>query len=130
MFANGQDVFVYDTAEGLVYNLANGGYTFTTEAGTFNNRFELLYTTQALGTDTVIDANAVAVYKSGTTIYANTGNAIINAVTVYDIRGRKLYENNNVAANATTIGTLSAAQEVIIVQLKTNKGTVSKKIVF
>ena len=130
VFANGQDVFVYDTAEGLVYNLANGGYTFTTEAGTFNNRFELLYTTQALGTDTVIDANAVAVYKSGTTIYANTGNAIINAVTVYDIRGRKLYENNNVAANATTIGTLSAAQEVIIVQLKTNKGTVSKKIVF
>lgn len=130
VFANGQDVFVYDTAEGLVYNLANGGYTFTTEAGTFNNRFEILYTTQALGTDTVIDANAVAVYKSGTTIYANTGNAIINAVTVYDIRGRKLHENNNVAANATTISTLSAAQEVIIVQLKTNKGTVSKKIVF
>lgn len=130
VFANGQDVFVYDTAEGLVYNLANGGYTFTTEAGTFNTRFEILYTTQALGTDTVIDANAVAVYKSGSTIYANSGTAIINAVTVYDIRGRKLYENNNVAANTTTISTLSAAQEVIIVQLKTNKGTVSKKIVF
>lgn len=130
VFANGQDVFVYDTAEGLVYNLANGGYTFTTEAGTFNTRFEILYTTQALGTDTVIDANAVAVYKSGSTIYANSGTAIINALTVYDIRGRKLYENNNVAANTTTISTLSAAQEVIIVQLKTNKGTVSKKIVF
>lgn len=131
VFANGQEIYLIDNATGIVTNLSNENYSFTTEAGTFNSRFELRYTNQTLGTDTpVIDSNAVAVYKTGTTININTGSATMSNVTIYDIRGRKLLSENNINNNEAVISNLQAEHQVIIVEIATNKGKVSKKIIF
>lgn len=131
VFANGQEIFLVDTATGIVQNLNNGSYTFTTEAGTYDNRFELRYTNEALSTQNpVFNANAVAVYKTGNTININSGSAVMNGVTIYDIRGRKLLAESDINANVTAISKLQAEHQVIIVEIATNKGKVSKKIVF
>jgi hypothetical protein len=131
VFANGQKIYLNDTTEGILRDMATGGYTFTSEAGTFEGRFKVVYTTAALGTAApVADASTVMVYQNGGTININSGYAIISSVTVFDIGGRKLYSADKINATEAAISSLTPAQQVLLVQLNTDKGTVTKKIVF
>ncbi|MFY7729240.1 MAG: T9SS sorting signal type C domain-containing protein, partial [Flavobacterium sp.] len=131
VFANGQTIYLRDNVEGVVRNLSNNSYTFATEAGTFDNRFEVLYTTEALGTnDPTINPDNVVVYKEGTTIQINTGSTIMNGITVYDIRGRKIYSASDINNTQTAITNLTAEQQVLIVEIDTVKGKVSKRIIY
>ena len=131
VFANGQTIYLRDNVEGVVRNLSNNSYTFATEAGTFDNRFEVLYTTEALGTnDPTINPDNVVVYKEGTTIQINTGSTIMNGITVYDIRGRRIYSASDINNTQTAITNLTAEQQVLIVEIDTVKGKVSKRIIY
>lgn len=131
VFANGQTVFLRDNVEGVIRNLSNNSYTFATEAGTFDTRFEILYNTESLGTDVpTINPDNVVVYKQGTTIQINTGSTVMNGITVYDIRGRKIYSASDINNTQTAINNLTAEQQVLIVEINTVKGTVSKRIIY
>ena len=106
-------------------------YIFTSEAGTFNARFEVVYTTEALGTDAPqLNANSVIVFKEGNTININTGTASMNGVTIYDIRGRQLYSKSGINATQSIVSGLQVEQQVLIIEIDTGKGKVSKRIVF
>ncbi|MFP9099743.1 beta strand repeat-containing protein [Flavobacterium sp. RHBU_24] len=131
VFANGQKIYLKDNTEGIIRDMELGNYTFTSEAGTFEGRFEVVYTTSALGTDTpILDANTVIVYQNAGTININSGVALISSINVFDIRGRKLYAADKINATEAAINNLTAAQQVLIVEVATDKGTVTKKIVF
>ncbi len=131
VFANGQKIYLNDTAEGIVRDMSTGGYTFSSEAGTFEGRFKVVYTTAALGTDArVADANTIVVYQNGGTININSGYAVISSIEVFDISGRKIYSADKVNATEAAISSLTPAQQVLLVQLCTDKGTVTKKIVY
>ncbi|MFN7014987.1 MAG: hypothetical protein ACK4ON_12035, partial [Bacteroidia bacterium] len=47
-----QNIYLLDKVTGLYHDLKAANYTFSTTNGTFNDRFELRYTTQTLGIDT------------------------------------------------------------------------------
>ena len=131
VFVNGQNIFIKDKLLSIVHNLTNSDYTFTTEAGTFDTRFEIVYSSAALGTDApVLTSNEVIVYKQDGAINISAGTTEITDVTVYDISGRRLYSKSNVNATKTVVSNLQVAQEVLIVELNTAKGKVSKKILF
>jgi hypothetical protein len=131
IFIQNQEVYLKDNLLNIVHNLGDEDYTFVTEAGTFNDRFEVVYTTSALGTDnTVANSNSVVIYKSGTDIEINSANAEITAVTVFNIQGRKLYSKEFVNTAKATIRGLEAAQEILIIEVTTSKGKVAKKILF
>ena len=131
VFAQDQDIFLRDNVLGTVTNITDGTYTFTTEAGIFNDRFDVIYTTDALGIETPqLNANSVIIFKQGSSLNITSGTAQINTVTIYDIRGRKLYSQDNINADTTTVTGLQAAQEVLIVEVNTDKGIVSKKVVY
>ncbi|MXN91638.1 T9SS sorting signal type C domain-containing protein [Flavobacterium sp. Sd200] len=131
VFAEGQEIFIKDNVANTVNNITHTGYTFTTEAGTFNDRFEVVYAARTLNANTPhLDANSVIVYKNGNQIDINTGIAEMTDVNVYDIRGRKLYNKDNVNASEVSITGLQVSTEVLIVEINTNKGKVSKKIIF
>jgi len=131
VFANGQKIFLKDKAEGIIRDMELGNYTFNSEAGTFEDRFEVVYATSALGTDTpVLDANTIIVFQNAGSININSGTALINSINVFDIRGRKLYTADKINANEAAISNLTAAQQVLIIEVTTDKGTVTKKIIF
>ena len=131
LFAEGQNIYIKDTTTGIIHDLNDSNYTFTTEAGTFHNRFTVVYTTEALGTQTpVLAANGVIVYKQDGAINISAGTAEITSIAIYDVSGRQLFTNNAVNASQTTINGLQAAQEILIVQINTSKGKVSKKLLF
>ncbi|MFP9116070.1 T9SS sorting signal type C domain-containing protein [Flavobacterium sp. RHBU_3] len=131
VFDEGQKVYIRDNNEGIVRDLTENTYTFTTEAGTFEGRFDVIYTTNALGVDNpASETSNVIVYSEGKTIGINSGNTLMNNVTIYDIRGRKLYSQEKVNATQLTISNLVAEQQVLIVEIDTAKGKVTKRIVF
>jgi len=130
LFELGQDVFIKDNLLGTVTSL-DTPYTFTSEAGTFNQRFEVVYTADILDTDApVLNANSVIVYKEGNAINITTGTVQITGVTVYDINGRKLYTKTGIEAATASIDNLQVASQVLIIEVNTAKGKVSKRIVF
>ncbi|KGO84881.1 hypothetical protein Q765_19125 [Flavobacterium rivuli WB 3.3-2 = DSM 21788] len=74
-------------------------------------------------------SNSVIVYKDGNTINVTSGTTQVTGVTIYDTRGRKLYDQ---AANSNNvvINDLQIQQQVIILEINTTKGKVSKRIIF
>lgn len=132
VFAQGQDVLLKDNYTGTIHNFNDGAYTFTTEAGTNHERFEIIYkNAPALGiADNVLHGNEVVVYKKDNTLHITSGSAVINAVTVHDIRGSVIYKGEGINAAETKVSNLQAQNQVLIVTITTNKGIVSKKVLF
>jgi hypothetical protein len=70
------------------------------------------------------------VYTQNETIHIATGTSVMTGVTVYDISGRKVYSQDNINNTQAAIKGLTAEQQVLIVQVDTTNGTVSKRIVY
>lgn len=133
LFANGQNIYLKDKVSNTVHNLNSGAYSFASNAGTFDGRFEIVYVEDgALGTDNpAVTADNIVVFKDGSALGIAAGTTEIASVAIYDIRGRLLYQNNAVNATETSITTLQAAQQVLVVQVTTAQNVkISKKVVY
>ncbi|HEX9979608.1 MAG TPA: T9SS sorting signal type C domain-containing protein [Flavobacterium sp.] len=129
LFLNGQNIFLKDNLAGGLHNLNQSGYTFTSDAGTFGDRFEIVYLNSLSGGDHESDANAVVVYKQGDHLVVRSQNITIDDVKVFDIRGRLLTALQDVNASEARIPT-QQANEVLIVKITLSDGTsVTKKAV-
>lgn len=129
LFLN-QHVYLEDKLLNVIHDLTNSPYAFATEIGTFDNRFLLRYTTEALGNPT-FNQNSVVVYKNEQGLFVNSGNAIMKRVTIYDIRGRELAAQKQVESNTTVFTNLPTTQQVLLVKIEAENGQiVTKKIVF
>ncbi len=130
LFAGGaQPIYLKDNQTNTVHDLSTGAYVFATTAGTFNNRFELVYQTQ-LGTGhTTFNSNNVIIYNQNADFVINTGNIIMSSVKVFDIRGRLIQERKGINASQTTIN-VGLANEVLLVQITSQDGiVVTKKVI-
>ncbi|WP_162927077.1 T9SS sorting signal type C domain-containing protein [Flavobacterium psychrotrophum] len=132
VFTQGQDIYLKDNDLGVIRNLSDEAYSFTTAAGTFDSRFEVMYVNNSTAdvTNPELSSNSIIVYKNGKDINITSGTAEMTGVTVYDINGRRLYSNSKINSTETVISGLEIQQQVIIVEVNTVKGTVSKKVVF
>ncbi len=132
LFLLDQDIYLKDNLAGVTHDLKASPYTFTTETGTFNTRFEVVYTNEALGTDTtVFDANSMIIYKDGGNLHINTGTATIKTVQLFDVRGRLILEKNDVNAASTVISDLKVEEQMLIVKVTTTEGAkASKKVIY
>ncbi len=132
LFAQGQAVYLQDSLTGTVHNLTEGAYSFATEAGTFNSRFEVRYQSTTLGTTTpVLNENQVVIYKTPSNeISINTGNFVMDSVVIYDLAGRLLFEQKDIN-NSQALIKVGLATEVLLVKIKTQDGkSVTKKVLF
>jgi hypothetical protein len=131
LFTGDQDIYLKDNVSGLTHNLKDGDYTFTTGSGTFNDRFELVYTTDALGaTIAVLTGNDILIYKERSVINVSCTTENITGITIYDVRGQKLYYKTNINAATAVINNLQVAQQVLIIEVTTLKGKISKRLVY
>jgi hypothetical protein len=131
VFQRGQKIYLRDNQEGIIRELTRYDYSFATTAGNHQGRFDILYTTTTLDTDEpVLDSNNVIVYIDGKTIGINSGKALMDNVTIYDVSGRKLYSKNNIDDYQVKINNLVAEQQVLLLEISTDKGKVTKRIIF
>ncbi|MEN0080399.1 MAG: hypothetical protein AAGC51_03000, partial [Flavobacterium lindanitolerans] len=73
LFAGSQEVFLKDNTTGQLHNLKSGAYSFASETGVFNNRFEIVYRA-ALGVKVpAISSNNIVAYKQNGSLVINSG---------------------------------------------------------
>ncbi|UPT71489.1 MAG: T9SS sorting signal type C domain-containing protein [Flavobacterium sp. JAD_PAG50586_2] len=128
LFTGGaQAIYLKDNLTTTTHNLNTGVYSFATAAGTFNNRFEIVY--QAQLANPIFTSNAVVIYSQNNGFVVNSGNFVMASIKVFDIRGRLIEEKKAINANETNIkGGLSNG--VLLVQITTQDGvTVTKKVI-
>ena len=131
VFAAGQQIYLKDNVTGLLHNFSQGGYSFTTEAGSIEGRFEVIYAMHLSTVLPVFDSNSIIAYKNDNGINISTGNMDMKSVLVYDIRGRLLYSSNSIDAPEVTVSGLSQQGQVLIIKVTAADGRIAvKKIVF
>ena len=124
--SNGQIIYLRDNLTNTVQNLNSGAYNFTSQAGVFNGRFDVVYQ-NALSTDVVdFTSNNVYIYNQNNVLNINSGTNTMSAVKVYDVLGRLLAQNNKVNASQTQIN-VPATNQTLIVQITSSEGIVVVK---
>ena len=126
-----QDVYLEDLLLGQAVAIKTTPYTFASEAGTFSDRFRIVYINSALSTDEpVFNANQVVIYKNEINDFViNSGSVIMSKVKVFDVRGRLLQEYKNVNDSETTIN-VGIVNQVLLVQITSEDGAiVTKKVI-
>ncbi|RMA57665.1 choice-of-anchor B family protein [Ulvibacter antarcticus] len=135
-------VFLEDHVANTVTNLSNANYEFTSEAGTYNNRFTLRFQTLLSGdTDSVVDS--LVVFPNPTTGIVNiqSPDSTLEKVTIYDAQGRILLEKVIKATNTNFNKQQNQANDfdeinisgfnpaVYFMSLQTSNGTVNRQII-
>lgn len=117
LFAGSQDIFVRDNLMGIDHNIKVSPYTFTSDAGIFDSRFELVYT-QALGIpSTDFTPNSVIVYKNTDWFHVNTKGITMKEIQVYDVLGRLIFKQSDINATATVLKGLTQTNEVLFLKI-------------
>ncbi len=127
-----QAVYLEDKATNTIFNLKNGNYTFTTDKGTFNDRFVLRYTDKTLGTVAVEKpANQILVTIQNKQIKITSLAEPIEKVLVYDVSGKQRYQKRNVNNTELLITTLAPSHQILLVKTVLQNGKSStKKVLF
>lgn len=128
--AGAQDIFIKDNLNGTYNNLNISPYTFASDAGTFADRFEIVYQSQLGVGSPTFNPNQVIIYKNETNDFViNTGNTVMSTVKVFDIRGRMLLEKSEINGSQVTI-TAGQTNEVLLIQITSQDGlVVTKKVI-
>ncbi|KIA98317.1 hypothetical protein OA93_10920 [Flavobacterium sp. KMS] len=127
-----QGIYLEDKVIGMIHNLRETDYTFTTAAGTFNDRFVLRYTNKTLGTgEFELAENAVLVAVANKEIKINAFSQTIDKVFIYDVSGKLIYKKEKVGNPTLTIENLKSANQVLVVKVVLdNKHIETKKVIF
>lgn len=129
LFTTSQAIFLRDNSTGVITNLKTDSYTFSTTAGIFNNRFELMYQNPLAVVSTHFNANNVIIYRNDSKLIVNTGETLMLNVKVFDILGKLLFEKININGNITTIDTNLSNQIVMVQVTSESNEIVTKKVV-
>lgn len=132
LFAQGQNVYLEDKLLGIVHDLKQGDYTFSTTGGTINDRFEIQFEEGALSVNNPKDlSNAIIVYKNNEIIFVNAGNEIMTEVKLFDARGRLITTKSNIQTSEVQFDGLQVANQLLLIQITTENGEkVTKKIAY
>lgn len=124
---NQQEVYLFDKTTNQFYNLKENGFTFTSEIGTFNDRFEIHYTAQSLGTNDLTASNSISIIKTGKCITVESTQILIASVQVFDLIGKQLYSKKQI--NQTTFNTseLTLGSQILIVKVTLENGEIVTK---
>ncbi|SDG73591.1 T9SS type A sorting domain-containing protein [Winogradskyella thalassocola] len=127
--AQEQAIYLEDTYTGVIHNLRTSPYTFTGEAGVFDDRFVLRYTPSITLSVNEISASNTFAYISDAMFYVKSSKAI-ETVEVFDMNGKQIV-NYTVKDNTNSFSTQFAfANGIYIANIKLDNGSVvTKKLI-
>ncbi|MBT8272241.1 MAG: hypothetical protein KJO77_00455, partial [Bacteroidia bacterium] len=93
MFENvDQKIYLEDKYEDIIHDLKTSPYSFTSDEGTFDDRFILRYTDDTLGLDDIFDTSDLNIISVNNSIKVSSGSQPIDSIIVYDLLGRRIIE--------------------------------------
>src|SRR5690606_13273600 len=100
LFSEGNTIiYLKDNFNNSLHNLYNGAYTFISEEGIYENRFEVIYQTTMSVDNPDMNNTSWNVYKIDNKFFIQPGGFELKEVSMYDILGRKIYTSQ---ASGTT----------------------------
>jgi hypothetical protein len=126
------NIYLEDKLLNVIHDLKQAPYAFSTDTGTFDDRFILRYTNSALSTENFQTTNnSVVVSTKATEIKINSYIENIQSITVYDMLGRSLFEAKDIDNKTYSINRMASGQQALVVKITLKNGTiVSRKIIF
>ncbi len=125
LFTEDQTIYLRDNLLGIDHNIKEGAYSFATASGTFDNRFEIVYTTNALGGEHPEISNTFA------TIVNNTlkieSSEFIQLVNIYDISGKLINRYHLTNATKQLSDNFNFPNGIYIAEITLENGIVVKK---
>jgi hypothetical protein len=131
-FLNNNAIYLKDNLLDTIHNLSDSDYTFTSEAGEFNDRFEIVFKENALSLDNNdLDNNLLSIVdlNNDNVQFRTSENLTIKTVAIFDLLGRQLYDlKGNTNSETYKLSDLSSAAYIVKVQLS-NGVVINKKII-
>lgn len=121
-------VYLKDNLENKLHNLSDSDYTFTSEVGEFNERFEIVFDASALSIDdNVLETTELSIVElEGDKVQFSTSGSTIKSVAIFDLLGRQLYDLKGTSASETyTLSNLKSS--IFIAKIELSNGTVITK---
>lgn len=132
LFESGQSIYIKDNVTNSTHKLNDGAYQFTSSAGIHNNRFDVVYSYNALENPNFnFETNNIIVYTKDKGIAINSSILPLKNVKIYDIRGRFLYEEKEIKTNSVFIQDIGFAKQALILQITTEDNKITyKKVIY
>ncbi|MFD2726518.1 hypothetical protein [Hyunsoonleella rubra] len=121
-------VYLKDNLENKLHNLSDSDYTFTSEVGEFNERFEIVFDASALSIeDNSSESNELSIVElEGDKVQFSTSGSTIKSVAIFDLLGRQLYDLKGTSASETyALSNLKSS--IFIAKIELSNGTVITK---
>ena len=128
IFNGAQQVYLKDNLLNKTINLSEGAYSFYSEAGETNNRFEIVYKPEStLAVDNNISKNKeTLIYKNAELITIENKLSKITSVQVFDATG-KLITNAKPNSNLFSIESAKIQKGLVLFKITTHNKTEVKK---
>lgn len=132
LFLDGQNIYIEDKLLDVIHDIKASSYDFSSAAGTFNDRFVLLYTDKTLGvTDLTTLENQVLVSNKNKQLSIISFAGAIDKTIIYDAAGRRVYQKTNVDSQELKILDLISSQQVLFVKVVLQDGkSITKKVIY
>jgi hypothetical protein len=131
-FLNSNAVYLKDNLLNTLHDLSASDYTFTSEVGEFNDRFEIVFSAASLSTDDItLNSKALKIIEleNDNVQFSVSDDLSIKNVSVYDLLGRQLY--NFKGNNNTEVFKLSnLSSSVFIAKVELSDGDIITKKAF
>ena len=129
-FLTNNPIYLKDNLTNTLHDLSTCDYTFTSEVGEFNKRFEIVFSNKALATnDFNLDDSALKILQIGDSQvrFKASSNLTIKTVSVFDLLGRQLYALSG-SHNEETYNLPKLKNAVFIAKVKLSNGSsITKK---
>jgi hypothetical protein len=127
---NTQNIYIKDNSLQLIHDLKTTPYQFAAEAGNCTNRFQLVFANGALGASQFELNNSISVVANQE-IQIKSSNEFMQSIVVFDVLGRKLYDNKQVNATQLGISQIQQNNTTLLVEITTRSGArIIKKIIY
>lgn len=130
LFEQNQPIYIEDKLLNITHDLRESPYSFSSNNGTFNDRFLLKYTNAELSNTTFgTSSNQVLMVTKEQQLQIKSSKALMSTITIYDLLGRVVVSKSNIEANEISFKSLPS-QQVLIVKVQLENGEVeSRKVI-
>ena len=117
LFLGDQAIYILDTFDNSIHELKTAAYTFYSETGTFNSRFQLVFTTTLGITTETFNSNSVIAYKKDGVFNVYSEKNAIKEVLGFDNLGRFIYKQTDINSKTAFLSSLPKTNGIVFLKV-------------
>ncbi|WP_430401127.1 LamG-like jellyroll fold domain-containing protein [Flavobacterium sp.] len=122
-----QEIYIWDKLVNIKHDIKQSEYNFNSNAGTFNERFSIVYKNGLLSNEDFEGSNNLIVFiNSSNQIIIEDSKNYLETVEIYDVSGRQLFSKNGISSNEFNVLN-SFGNQVLLVRVTNENGIVLTK---